>query len=392
MKIWVGTLIAVLSFSKVAAAARTPDQVQQLVAPIALYPDALVAQVLAASAYPSEVADADRWMKQHSDLRTDQLAQEVDKQTWDPSVKALTQFPSVLTNLDQNLTWASALGDAFTNQPQDVLAAVQAMRQRAESAGTLTSTPQETVTTEGQSIEIEPTDPEVVYVPAYDPWDVYGAPVMAYPGWVPIEGSYIGGAGVYFGVGFGVGYFGGFGWGWNHWRSDWHDGRVIFNRRPFGFHGGEFAHRRDFHPGGRGFGRGPGFHRDPGFHGGVGFRGDPGFHGGVGFRGDQGVHGGGGFHGDQGFHGGGGFHGDQGFHGGAGGFGAPGRMTNGIPAGGGIAHAPAMGGSSMAGRSSFGGIQGGGGGFHGGAGLQGGSGFHGGGGFQGGGGFHGGGG
>src|SRR5258708_33572905 len=115
MKIWVVTLAAVLAVSRVAAADQTPEQIDQLVAPIALYPDALVAQVLAASAYPSEVVAADRWMQEHSELKTDQLAQEVDKQTWDPSVKALTQFPSVLTNLANNLTWTSSLGDAFVN-------------------------------------------------------------------------------------------------------------------------------------------------------------------------------------------------------------------------------------------------------------------------------------
>src|SRR5258708_565114 len=162
-----------------------PGQVDQLVAPIALYPDALVAQILAASANPSEVVEADRWMQQHAGLTGDGLAQEVDKQPWDPSVKALTQFPSVLANMDKNLSWTSALGDAYVNQQQDVLNAVQAMRQRAQQAGHLQNTAQETVTTEGQTIAIEPANPEIVYVPQYDPWLVYGAPVVAYPGWHP---------------------------------------------------------------------------------------------------------------------------------------------------------------------------------------------------------------
>src|SRR5258708_12054887 len=112
MKIWVVTLAAVLAVSRVAAADQTPEQIDQLVAPIALYPDALVAQVLAASAYPSEVVAADRWMQEHSELKTDQLAQEVDKQTWDPTVKSLTHFPSSLTTLDKNLTWTPSLGAA----------------------------------------------------------------------------------------------------------------------------------------------------------------------------------------------------------------------------------------------------------------------------------------
>src|SRR5437879_3989503 len=127
----------------VQAAQETPEQLQQMVAPIALYPDALVAQILAASTYPAEVVEADRWMQQHTDLKGDQLAQEVNKQNWDPSVKALTQFPTVLANLDKNITWTSGLGDAYTNQQPDVMNAVQVMRQRAQQSGNLQSTPQE---------------------------------------------------------------------------------------------------------------------------------------------------------------------------------------------------------------------------------------------------------
>lgn len=115
----------------------TPEQLQQLVAPIALYPDALVAQVLAAATYPAEVVEADRRMQQNPNLKGKQLADEVDKQSWDPSVKALTQFPSVLANMDKNLSWTSSLGDAYVNQQQDVMDAVQVMRSRAQSAGNL---------------------------------------------------------------------------------------------------------------------------------------------------------------------------------------------------------------------------------------------------------------
>src|SRR6266404_4987201 len=109
----------------------TPEALQQLVAPIALYPDALVAQILAASTYPTQIVEANRWLQQHSDLQGDKLAKEVDKQDWDPSVKALTPFSSVLANLDTNLSWTSALGDAYYNQEQDVLDAVQVLRARA---------------------------------------------------------------------------------------------------------------------------------------------------------------------------------------------------------------------------------------------------------------------
>src|SRR5436309_15385701 len=132
-----------------------PQELQQLVAPIALYPDALVAQVLAASTYPAEIVEADRWMQSHSDLKGEKLAKEVDKQPWDPSVKALTQFPSVLENMDKNLSWTSSLGDAYANQEQDVTDAVQQMRQEARQAGKLDSNEQENVTTQGNTIVIE---------------------------------------------------------------------------------------------------------------------------------------------------------------------------------------------------------------------------------------------
>src|SRR3989475_12364050 len=191
----------------VQAAQQTPAQLQQLVAPIALYPDALVAQVLAASTYPDQIVEADRWMQQHTNLKGEQLGQEVDKQPWDPSVKALTEFPSVLENMDKNLSWTSSLGDAYANQQQDVMDAVQAMRQQAHKAGNLNSNEQEKVTTQGNTIIIEPANPEVVYVPAYDPWLVYGDPIVAYPGWYPVPGIFLAGAGIGFGIGFGVGFF-----------------------------------------------------------------------------------------------------------------------------------------------------------------------------------------
>ena len=161
----------------VQAAHLTPEQLQQLVAPIALYPDALVAQILAAATYPDQVVEADRWLKQHTDLKGEKLGKEVDKQPWDPSVKSLTEFPSVLANMDKNLSWTSSLGDAYVNQQQDVMNAVQVMRERAEKAGNLKSTDQEKVSKQGQTIVIEPADPQVVYVPEYDPWLVYGDPI-----------------------------------------------------------------------------------------------------------------------------------------------------------------------------------------------------------------------
>src|SRR5437762_8205456 len=148
------------------AAGQTPQELQQLVAPIALYPDALVAQILAASTYPTEIVEADRWMQSHSNLKGEELAKEVDKQDWDLSVKAMTQFPSVLENMDKNLSRTSSIGEAYANNPQDVTDAVQTMRQQAREAGNLNSNEQENVTDRDGTIAIEPANPVVVYVPA----------------------------------------------------------------------------------------------------------------------------------------------------------------------------------------------------------------------------------
>src|SRR5213594_658313 len=133
----------------------TPEHLQQLVAPIALYPDELVAQVLAASTYPTEIIEANRWLQENSSLKDAQLADAVEKQSWDPSVKALTQFPSVLANMDKNLSWTSSLGDAYVNHEPEVMSAIQDMRRRAQAAGNLKTTSQTKVTQEGQTIVVE---------------------------------------------------------------------------------------------------------------------------------------------------------------------------------------------------------------------------------------------
>jgi hypothetical protein len=224
----------------------SPQQIQQLVAPIALYPDALVAQVLAASTYPEQIVEADRWMQSHSKLKGEELAKEVNKQPWDPSVKALTQFPSVLENMDKNLSWTSSLGDAYANQQQDVTQAVQTLRQQARKAGKLNSNEQEKITTQGSTIVIEPANPDVVYVPAYDPWLVYGAPIVAFPGWYPVPGIFFAGPAISFGFGFGIGFFGGFGWGWNHWGYDWHGRSVIYNHNTYVSHSRTIINRNNF--------------------------------------------------------------------------------------------------------------------------------------------------
>lgn len=297
------------------------DQLQQLVAPIALYPDSLIAQILAASTYPNEIVEAQKWVADHKNLEGEKLAKDVDKQHWDPSVKALTQFPAVLGNMNQNLAWTSQLGDAYINQPQELNQAIQTMRQKAKQAGNLNTTPQQTVVTQGNTIVIQPAVPDIVYVPEYNPWLVYGYPVPVWPGWYPWPGLYIGGPGIAFGLGFGVGFFAGFGWGWGHWGYDWRGpGRVVFNHNTFISRSTTIVNRGGFNRGGY---RPSGGFRGESFHGGA-------FHGGA-FGGHEepgapaGMHSGafsgfghGGFARENSFRGAasfGGFHGG-GFHGG----------------------------------------------------------------------------
>jgi hypothetical protein len=235
-----------------ARAAQTPEQLQQLVAPIALYPDSLVAQVLAASMYPEQVVEADRWVQAHPDLKGDDLAQAVDQMSWDPSVKALTGFPTVLANMDKNISWTSSLGDAYYNQEQDVMDAIQVMRQNAEQAGNLKSTPQQTVTTQGSTVVIEPADPEVVYVPAYDPWLIYGYPIAVWPGLYPVPGIWFGGPYLSFGFGYPLGWYGGYGWGWRHWGSDWGHHRVDYDHERYRSRSTTFYNRNNYYRGGQG--------------------------------------------------------------------------------------------------------------------------------------------
>jgi hypothetical protein len=226
---------------------QTPEQLQQLVAPIALYPDSLVAQILAASTFPEQIVLADRWVQANSGLTGSALGQAVDQQPWDASIKALAAFPSVLGNMDKNLSWTSSLGDAYYNQQQDVMTAVQVMRQRAQAAGNLNTTPQQTVATDDSSIVIEPANPDVVYVPAYDPWVVYGDPILAWPGWYPYPGIWFGGPYLSFGIGFGIGFFGDFGWGWGRWGFDWHHHYPMFNHDRYYSRSNTFYNRNSYY-------------------------------------------------------------------------------------------------------------------------------------------------
>src|SRR6202453_1810487 len=210
----------------------TSTQLDALVAPIALYPAAPVAQVLAAARYADEVAFADLWLAQNQNLQGTALTQAVNQQPWDPSGKALTQFPSVLHNLAKNLSWTSSLGQAFENQQSDVMAAVQDMRAKAQAAGTLQSSSQIKVVQQSpQTIIIEPATSNVVYVPQYNPAVVYGAPLVvpAYTPPVAVAAGLSFGAGVAIGAviggggGFVGGGFGG-GWGFGAWGMNWGGG------------------------------------------------------------------------------------------------------------------------------------------------------------------------
>jgi hypothetical protein len=241
----------------------TPEELDGLVAPIALYPDALVAQVLGAATFPYEIVDAVVWMKQNSGLAGDALAKAVDQQSWDPAVKALTQFSSVLDNLAKNLAWTSSLGEASATQQQDVMAAVQRMRAKAYAAGNLKSSPEIKVIQESpQTIVIQPANPQVVYVPVYSPTVVYATPVVT-PGYTSSDVAAA--AIISFGVGIAVGaaiYGGCCGWGWGYWGTNWHSHTVIYNRN---IYVGNSYWRGGYYGGGY---RPPGYpaYRPPGYH------------------------------------------------------------------------------------------------------------------------------
>jgi hypothetical protein len=209
-----------------AATSKIPDgQLDSLVAPIALYPDPLLAQVLAASTYPLEIIQLQQWMEKHKDLKGKALTDAVMKQSWDPSVQALADLPDVLKRLANDIQWTADLGNAFLAQQGDVMDAVQRMRKKAEERGNLKTTEQQKVETkviESKSvIVVEPANPEVIYVPSYDPVVVYG-PSYYYPYppiYYPPPGYYAWGMAVSFGVGMMIGAaWGGWGWGcgWGH--------------------------------------------------------------------------------------------------------------------------------------------------------------------------------
>jgi len=213
------------AFAQNAAPSAAPqfkqEELDQMLAPIALYPDSLLVQILMASTYPLEIVEAARWAKANQNLKGDPLTTALEKQNWDPSVKSLVNFPSVLAMMNDKLDWTQKLGDAFLSQEKGVMDTVQKLRAKAQAQGTLKSTDQQKVTTQAQTIIIEPASPQVVYVPAYNPAVVYG-PWM-YPAYPPYPyyppGAVMGASVVSFGVGVAVGAAWGYAWGgcnWNH--------------------------------------------------------------------------------------------------------------------------------------------------------------------------------
>ena len=235
--------------NSVQGAPLSADDLQQLVAPIALYPDALVAQILGAATFPDQVAAASGWLQQNKKLTGTALMQAVDKQSWDPSVKALTQFPSVLDNLAKNLSWTSSLGEAYHTQAADVMSAVQALRSKAQAAGNLKSGSQITVVQQSpQTIVIQPANPQVVYVPQYNPTIVYGTPV-ATPGYSTAAVATT--AVLAFGIGIAVGAAMNnscCGWGYSYWNCNWHGGAVVYRSNVYygnaAWHGGYYGSAR----------------------------------------------------------------------------------------------------------------------------------------------------
>jgi uncharacterized membrane protein YgcG len=229
-------------------APQSASELQALVAPIALYPDSLVAQILTASTFPDQVAIANYWLDQNKTLAGSALMQAVDQQSWDASVKALSEFPSVLANMAKNLTWTSSLGEAYHDQQAAVMTAIQTLRAQAKAQGNLKSSSQITVVQQSpQVIVIQPTNPQVVYVPQYNPTVVYGTPYVV-PGYVaPVysTGDVVAAGIIGFGAGIAVGAMmagGCCSWGYSSWNCGWHGTAVVY-------HGGAYYGNAAWHGG-----------------------------------------------------------------------------------------------------------------------------------------------
>jgi hypothetical protein len=221
----------------------SPQELSNLVAPIALYPDLLLSQVLAASTYPAEITEAQQWMQGNPGLRGRELVEAAKQQPWDPSVQALVAFPQVLSMFTRDIQWTTDLGNAFLSQQADVMDAIQRLRASARDNGRLTNTPQQRITYEQQNgqnaIVIQPTDPQMVYLPTYNPVYVWGPPAYGY--YPPL-----GYPGIGYGISYGVGTFlgglfagllsfGGWGWGLSWLSHGLFLNGLFFSH--FGFHG-----------------------------------------------------------------------------------------------------------------------------------------------------------
>jgi hypothetical protein len=226
-----------------------PEQLEALVAPIALYPDELLANMLAAATYPLEVVEADRWIKEKKNLKGDALKAEVDKKSWDDSVKALAATPSVLDMMSDKLDWTKSLGDAMLAQQAELMDAIQRLREKAKANNKLSSNKRQKVTVKQQEskqvIVIEPTDPDTIYVPYYEPATVYGAwPYADYPPYYFGYPSYIGAgvvaAGIAFGAAWAIGRWG------NYWGGgcNWGNRNVYVNHRTTNVWNHNAAHRQ----------------------------------------------------------------------------------------------------------------------------------------------------
>ena len=337
------------------AATLPPQELDSLVAPIALYADQLLAQTLAASTYPLEVIQLQQWMEKNKNLKGQELAAAVAKQPWDPSVQGLVQYPDVVQRMAGNIPWMTDMGNAFLAQQSDVMDAVQRMRAKAQGTGNLKTSAQQVVQTQTvssgkQVIEIAPASPEVVYVPSYDPVVVYGPPPPAYPYYPYTYPGYVPGTALVWGAGIAIGAAVWGNWGGSWGNCNWGGGSVNINNN-FNYNknvnrgqigqGGGWQHNpkhRGNAPygdrntankfGGRGPG-GAGGAGKPGGAGGIGGPGRPGGPGGAGGIGGPGKPGGPGGAGGIGQPGGAGGAGKPGGPGGAGSVGKPGGPNKG---------------------------------------------------------------
>ena len=255
------------------------EQLDQLVAPIALDPDPLVAQILIGATFPDQVTDANNWTLSKASLTPDQRATQANSMAWDPSIKGLVVFPLVLDSMAKNNAWTVQLGNAYYNQPDDVMAAIQALRQQALQARVLVNVPQERIVVSGELIEIQPADPNAVYVAYYNPWAVWGSLFAAYPGYVeePAPAGMVVADGVSFEPAVSAGLDAHFGFSFGGWDPGFDGGAVTYGNNVYNSNSRTVADRGQFgghdcrafdhggrgvpvgyHPGHSGFdGRGP---------------------------------------------------------------------------------------------------------------------------------------